>query len=253
MKIINDIINSIKYDADIEGIMRGLHWTAVISRNFGLASTVINESCLDHDHTENGNKQKGFLSDISALEVARFCYSNNTSEASLGLAAINSLIDINIKKCADVDGLKYIHKIGEGKNISVIGHFPFLENLSSIAKNLWVIEKRPKKGDFPEEKNAEFLPQSDIVVITSTTLINHSIDGILDLCKKGSVKMLLGPSTPMSEVLFDHGIDILSGSFVTGNDIVLKHISEGANFIRIKKSGAVRFVTMLKDGNNIKK
>ena len=116
---------------------------------------------------------------------------------------------------------------------------------------LWIIEKHPKQGDLPEEKGGECLPQSDIVVITSTTLINHTIKGIFDLCRKESVKMLLGPTTPMTEVLFDHGIDILSGSVVVNKEVLFKHISEGSSFFRIKQAGAVRFVTMVKDRADI--
>jgi hypothetical protein len=51
----------------------------------------------------------------------------------------------------------------------------------------------------------------------------------------------------MSEVLFDYGIDVLSGSMVIDIDVALKAVSEGANFIRLKKTGAVRFVTMTRD------
>lgn len=80
-----------------------------------------------------------------------------------------------------------------------------------------------------------------------TTLINHTLPTLLALCRKGSVKMLLGPTTPMSMVLFDHGIDVLSGSMVIDKDVVLKHVSEGSDFMRLKKTGAVRFVSMAKD------
>lgn len=63
--------------------------------------------------------------------------------------------------------------------------------------------------------------------------------------------MLLGPTTPMTPVLFHYDIDILSGSMVLDKDIVLKAVSEGSNFVRLKKTGAVRFVTMVKDRASI--
>lgn len=63
--------------------------------------------------------------------------------------------------------------------------------------------------------------------------------------------MLLGPSTPFSGVLFDYGIDILAGSVVTENDVVLRSVSEGASFMQIKKRGGIRFVTIIRDYDEI--
>jgi uncharacterized protein len=244
MKIISDILNSIKTDSTVKEVLRGLHWTAVVSKHCGLASAMPQETC---DHREEENESSGLLTDMTALKLAQFIYSSDTSKASLGLAAINSQLELNSEKCSDINGIDLLCEKGRDKNISVIGHFPNLDKLGSAAKNFWIIEKHPLPGDFPEDSIREFLPQSDIVIISSTTLINHTISNILNLCKENSIKMLLGPSTPLSEVLFDHGIDILSGSIVTDKDTALKYISEGANFIRLKKTGSVRFVTVIKD------
>jgi len=63
--------------------------------------------------------------------------------------------------------------------------------------------------------------------------------------------MLLGPTTPLSETLFDYGIDVLAGSVVTQKEIVLRSVSEGASFMQLKKKGGVRFVTIIKDYDDI--
>jgi len=249
MKIIDDILNSLKSNSDVEEVMRGLHWTAVVSRQCGLASAMPQEACT---HTEEASEADGSFTDMTAFELAQYIYSSDASKASLGLAAVNSLIELNTEKCSDINGIDLFYERGRDKNISVIGHFPYLDKLASVAKNFWIIEKHPLPGDFPEDSIREFLPQSDIVIISSTTLINHTIESILSFCKGNSLKMLLGPSTPMSDALFDHGIDILSGSIVIDKCTVLKYISEGANFIRLKKTGSVRFVTMIKDRKKLK-
>ncbi len=245
METLNDILRSLPADAPISEVRRGPHFNAVISRHFGLSSSMSQDVCCTEELTPPAPKAS--FTEMSALELARFSLSDKVSEASLGIAAINSLIDVDVGNCSDVDGLQLIYDMAGDKNVSVIGHFPFLERLSKVARNLWIIEKHPRPGDVTEEEGRNYLPQSDIVVISGTTLINHTLKEILQLCKKKSVRMLLGPSTPMSAVLFDHGIDILSGSVVTDTMTALKHISEGANFIRLKKTGAVRFVTMVKD------
>jgi len=247
MQFLKDIIGSIKKDAPVSEVRRGLLWTAVVSRSCGLSSTLAKDFCGHKDSDGAG----GSFTDMTALELASYSFSEDLSRASLGLAAINSLMDVDLERCTDIDGLKFVYEFGKGKNISVIGHFPFLEDLAQIAGNLWIIEKHPRPGDIPDKDGPDYLPLSDIVVISATTLLNHTLPGILDLCREKSIKMLLGPTTPMSEVAFDYGIDVLSGSVVTDTKKALKLVSEGANFMRIKKSGAVRFATMVRNMNHI--
>lgn len=197
---------------------------------------------------------KGFeplFTELTALGLARYCLDGGTSRASLGLAAINSVLDVDPGKHSDVEGLKLAKDLGKGKNISVIGHFPSMDDLAKEAKNLWIIEKNPRPGDYPEAMGNDLIPQSDIVVISSTTLINETLPGILALCRKDSVKMLLGPTTPLSDALFDYGIDMLAGSVVTDKETVLKSVSEGASFMQLKAKGGVRFVSMIKDFDDI--
>ena len=249
MEILKSIIKSINNDASIKEVRIGSHWTAVVSNYCGLASTLNPGIC--RGHAEDEDEAFHSFTDMTALKLAEYSFLPDIAKASIGLAAINSLIDVNMEKCEDLNGLDFIRNVGKNKNISIIGHFPFLDELAKRAKNLWIIEKRPGPGDLPVEKSAEYLPISDIIIISGTTLINHTLAGILKLCNNRSIKMLLGPTTPMADVLFDYGIDILSGSVVTNLDIALKYISEGANFIRLKKSGSVRFATMIKDRDNI--
>lgn len=247
MEILNSILADIRNDAPVQEVRRGLHWTAVVSRGCGLASTVSHGGC---SHGA-GEGMEGSFTTMSALELARLSLGEDMARVTLGIAAINSLMDIDPDKYDNVDGLQIIKKISKGKNISVIGHFPYLDSLAEEAENLWIIEKEPQPGDHTEENGKELIPQSDIVVITSTTLINKSLPGILALCKPNSVKMLLGPSTPLSPVLFEYGIDILSGSVVTEKDVVLRSVSEGASFMQLKKNGGVRFVSIIRDFNDI--
>jgi uncharacterized protein (DUF4213/DUF364 family) len=51
----------------------------------------------------------------------------------------------------------------------------------------------------------------------------------------------------MSEVLYDFGFDIISGSRVTDVSTALKHISEGTNFRQLKRTGSIKLFTMMKE------
>jgi len=245
MQVLKDIIDSLGSDAPVQEVRRGLYWTAVKSLHCGLASAMAFQQSCAGDADDGASRP---LTSLTALELAGRSLSPDLSQASLGLAAVNSLTGIDESRCSEVDGIGYVCGIASGKNVSVIGHFPGLEPLSETAANLWIIEKNPRPGDYAEDRSPELLDSSDIVIISSTTLINHTLEGILGMCRPGSVRMLLGPSTPMSSVLFDHGIDILSGSRVIDTELLFKLVSEGVNFRQIKRSGAVRFMTMLRQG-----
>ncbi len=243
MRILKDIISSITIDAPVLDVTRGIYWTAVVSRHCGLASTMIYDCKIEEGKEPS---RRPYLQ-MSAAALARGALSDSTADSSVGLAAINSLIDTDTDRFVDLNAADYLARHGQDRNISVIGHFPFVDDLKKMARNLWVIERRTQSGDHPEEETATLLGQSDIVAISSTTLINHTLGKILELCPAQSTKMLLGPTTPLTTVLFDHGIDVISGSIVSDRDTALTHIRQGANFRELKRTGSIRLVTLIKD------
>lgn len=233
-KVLSDIISSIEQDAEIREVAFGLRFNLVLSRYAGLASTL-------------GEPFIGKIKEKSCKRLAELAFSKNIKEASIGISAINSLINGDVSRCAEINASKIIYKLSEKKNVSVIGHFPFVDEIKKVAKNVWVIEKRMKEGDYPAHEKDHFVPLSDVVVITGTTLINHTFSSILLLCKKDALKILLGPSTPLSEVLFEYGIDILSGSVVLREVEIIESVRVGETFRKMKRKGGISLVTISKD------
>jgi uncharacterized protein len=244
MRILQEIIDSIEGDAPVKEVRIGPHWTAVVSRFCGLASTLTG---APNSHDTRKEKALPVSPEMTALELSQLSFSEDISEASLGIAAINSLIKIDESRCLEVNASDLLLEMGKGKNVSIIGHFPFVDTLKQSARNLWVIERRLRPGDYAEDEAETLLPQSDIVAISSTTLINHTFEPLLALCSRKSLKMLLGPTTPMSDALLDYGVDIVSGSRVIDEMTALRSISEGATFRQLKRTGSIRLVSMAKD------
>ncbi|MBN2153442.1 MAG: DUF364 domain-containing protein [Candidatus Lokiarchaeota archaeon] len=242
MRILEEIIASLEKGVEVREIRRGPLWTAVVSKHCGLASALNEGGCVGGGTSRDAAAYAG----IAADELAALSLSDSIPEASLGLAAINSLVDVDPEQCDEGDAAEFILKAGRGKNVSIIGHFPFVDVVREGARNLWVIEKRPQQGDLEEGASETCLPRSDVVVISSTTLINHTLPRLLELCPPGSTKIMLGPTTPMSPILFDHGIDMVSGSVVTDANIVLENVSKGMSFSAMKKFGGIRLVNLVR-------
>jgi len=241
IKILDELLEQMPADpAPVRNVLAGAHWTTVCSHVCGMASTLMGEG-------PHGGPQVPDAGDLclkSAQELARRVLSDELLDASIGMAALNSQLHIEGEPVV-INAADVLARHGNGKNIAVVGHFPFVDRLRPLARNLWVIEKRPAQGDLPEKAAEEFLPQADVIAITGTAFINHTIEGLLRLCPSKALVMVLGPSTPLSKVLFDYGVDILSGARVVDEAAALTSIQQGASLPQVR---GVRLVTYTAPG-----
>ncbi len=240
MQLLSDLIASLKdKNNPVQEVLTGAYWTGVVSRGCGLASTFRHEG---HPHP-NGVKDVGRLTEKSALELAEYARSEYPMEASIGMAAVNSLIEVEEARCIEKNASKILMEKGAGRNVGIVGHFPFIPELKARAKNLWVLEERPQAGDLRPESAGEILPRCDVVGITGTAFINHTIEDLLRWAE-GKFVLLIGPTAPLTPLLFDYGIHVLSGTVVIGKEEAFRCISQGATFREIR---GVRRVTMMKE------
>ncbi|MBC8264707.1 MAG: hypothetical protein H8E47_11355, partial [Anaerolineales bacterium] len=72
-------------------------------------------------------------------------------------------------------------------------------------------------------------------------LINRTFEGLVKLCRPDALVIVLGPTAPLSPVLFDYGVDVVSGTKVVDAEAVLHCISQGATF---KQAKGARLLTM---------
>jgi len=240
MTIISDLLSTLPRDPiPVQNVVIGVHWTLVTSRFSGLGSTLVNSG----PHGSGRMRDVGDLLNKNAQELAGWLESDNLLEASVGMAALNSIIEVPEKQLQPVNAAEVIEREARGKNLAVIGHFPFLERLKGMVRNLWVMEQNPYGDDLPEEAAQEYVPGADVVAITGTAFINHTIENLLPLCRQDALVMILGPSTPLHPMLFDRGISYLSGSRVVDPSAAQLTIQQGAGFPQVK---GVQVVTMVK-------
>jgi uncharacterized protein (DUF4213/DUF364 family) len=238
VKILDDLIHSLRGDGPARDVRVGRFWTAVWSRACGLASTV---GPNEHEHGATFVRDVGSLAGRSARELTRLAYSDSPLEAGIGLAAINSLLDVDEARCRELNAGDLLIERGRGKKVALVGHFPFVPALREAAAQLWVVELRPQPGDVAAEEVEAVLPQADIAAITGSAFINHTIERLLGLCRRESFVLVLGPTTPLSPILFDHGVDVISGTRVVDPVLALRCVSEGATFRQLR---GTRLLTM---------
>lgn len=94
-----------------------------------------------------------------------------------------------------------------------------------------------------KEEAQNILPRCEVVGITGTAFINHTLEDLLAWAK-GKYILLIGPTTPLTPFLFDYGIHVLSGTVVVNKVEAFKCISQGATFREVR---GVNRVTMMKE------
>ncbi|MBL7119571.1 MAG: DUF364 domain-containing protein [Dehalococcoidia bacterium] len=241
MELISDLISTLNLNTAVKDVRQGPFQTAVLTRNCGLAAT-------PHDPGYHHNRapvtDAGYLMQKEASELAQMAQSSNPFEAAIGMATINSLLDVDRQRCVDTNGGDLLAQEGKGKEVALIGHFPFVNKLREAARCLWVIEKHPQEGDIAETEAESLIPQADVVGITGSAFINHTIDHLLGLCSLKAYVVVLGATTPLSPVLFDYGVNAIAGTKVIDPKTVLRYVSQGATFRQLK---GIRLLTMKRD------
>lgn len=222
----------------------GVNWTLVVVQNragqqrAGLAATPASEQVALQTQFRLGPNP---VTKVEAAALAQSAQAADPVEAAVGLATLNALLQPEPEMLADIDAADWLVVHGRGRKVALVGRFPFINELKPVVGHLWVLELSPQPGEYRADQASEIIPQADVVAITSSSLINHTLDGLLALTHPEAKVMLLGPSTPLTPLLFDFGVHLLAGVQVIEVEAVLAAVATPANF---QKMTGVRRVSM---------
>jgi len=206
---------------------------------------------LTSEETPNScalTRRAGHLTESSALELARLALSWDVRSRIVGTAALNALSQLCLSNRPNrvLIGKGNIpdHVVVKGDVVTVVGNMaPMVDKLEAKAKKIYVLERTRQLRDdrtLPDTAAEEILPQSDVVLITGTSIINGTVDRLLELSKNARELALVGPTAGiLPTVLFDHGATAVATVKVTDANRVMKNISEGGG---VPSANAVKLV-----------
>ncbi|MFQ5963829.1 MAG: Rossmann-like domain-containing protein [Candidatus Scalinduaceae bacterium] len=224
----SDVIN--KLGITPKDIRIGVFYTGIVlsTGHAGMSYTPVQEIpeavCCPRSHAKMPSA--GTLLDFQLTDLMNYALDDNALKAAVGIATINALSAILLedetcqyKPSAYGNALDLV-KITSEDSVAMVGAFPpFIKSIQEIAKKLFVIEKNPRivgKGDMvaiePEVRLKEIIPQANILVITGVTLVNHTLGPILQLARRESEIVVVGPTASVyPEPLFKRGVTVLGG------------------------------------------
>ena len=191
--------------------------------------------------------------------------SKDLFDKSLGLGAINAIGQFIFKKCnfsfeyiSDSLGLLEIEK---HDTVGMVGFFPSLVNIiESKGNKLIVIEKKKellKKGkNWKVTLDPSELELCNKILITSTTVLNETIDEILQHCSNAEKVSMIGPTAGfLPDPLFKRGIDIIGGSQIIDSRLLIHSIRNNIRWGKsvkkyiIKRADYIGYENILKQLN----
>ena len=262
--LVKEIIGEDFQRLAIEKAVVGLFFTGVKLSNGtgGLCYTPIKDIpqavCCPSSAGRIFNPEK--MNGLPVREVIGGLTSNEPIKTAIAIATLNALsqtcwqngVAADYKILKNMDAQDAVTMPVE-KSVAVVGAFiPTLQALKAHGGTWWVIEQEPKtlKPDemphyVPAVESKEIISKADILIITGVTLINHTLEGILEAIKPGAEVAVMGPTaSSLPEALFRRGVGIIGGVRVKNPDRLLDIIASGGSGYHFLDKYAERIVIM---------
>jgi len=151
-------------------------------------------------------------------------------ESSVGIATANALTN-RWKSTQEKGDVLDILDFRKEDRVGMVGFFgPLVAPIRKAVQKLIIFERtsRPAQGFLPTDKALQELPNCDVALITSTSLINGTMDSLIEASQKCREIVLLGASTLLLPEIFKPlGVTMLSGVIITDPQSIFQIISEG--------------------------
>lgn len=260
-KVKNDLKDEL-YKINVERAVIGIFFTGVKlnTGNAGICASPIKEipEAVCCPSSARSMPHAGRLTNRSVLKYLDDALSDIPMKKTMGIAVLSALssycwekglvqgynmkIDMDAMECLDLNDESYPVLIG-----AIV---PVLRILKERKKPFSVIELDPrtlKPDEMPfyisPEETAKVVPKADVLVITGTTLINGTLEKILNLARPDTQVIVLGPTASLiPHAFFKRGINILGGDIITNPDKMLDTLAEGGSGYHLYGKSAEKVV-----------
>lgn len=128
----------------------------------------------------------------------------------------------------------------KGEWLGMVGYFrPLVEQLNQQGVKVLVLERQPERVVLSEgvrmTEDVRDLEACRVVLCTAATLVNDSLESILEATPHAESFSMVGPTgSGLPDVLFSRGVDTVGGVFFPSQDELFKRLRSGESW---KKAG----------------
>ncbi len=237
----------------IDRIIAGIHFTFVqLSNGYcGIAAVDHNMiNCCKSRNKDFGIFSPGKMHGEKLIDLINFS-ENSPILSFVKIAAINAVSaelteKAGYKVIESMDPLDLL-EIDNRKAICIVGAFTsYIKKIAESPSKLTILEldksaiqEEYQKYFAPAREFIKVLPQSDIIIITGSTLVNNSLDELLAAIPPIKQVIIVGPSAGIfPEVLFSKGVNIIGSTKITDPDQIFYAVGEGASGYHLFHNGA---------------
>ncbi|MFW9969543.1 MAG: Rossmann-like domain-containing protein [Candidatus Odinarchaeota archaeon] len=194
----------------------------------------------------------GKLTEKPLNELLNWSFEPPSLKKIIGIASLNGVsqhilqimnpykkLNVNL-----IDGLE----INKKTVVNFIGLIrPLIRKVSKLTQKITIVENSlsisSEFNNFNVKQNINQLKEEelfcDILFCTGTTLVNDTLEPILNKFKRKSQEIILiGPTASIiPDILFDQGIDIVGGMKILNSEATLQILQEGGGTKLFKKFG----------------
>jgi uncharacterized protein (DUF4213/DUF364 family) len=240
-----DLFTGRAQEVNIDILCLGLGYTAVTLSDGGIG--------LSYTHFESKKSCMLLNKHIDyegqpAVKLLEKIKSDHPVERSMALALVNALnypealgFPEDRKNSIMFDQFK----IGEGTRIAMVGFIgPLVELLKQKNALVEVLDRSRSMGQ-KEEFYAKLGSWADVLILTSTSILNNTTEEVLQNVSQRVKTVMLGPSTPMVAAAFQHlPVHMLAGTVPIDKENVLKAIRHGMGTPVLQKFSRKSFLSL---------
>lgn len=181
----------------------------------------------------------------SAVQMLDDLYRAQDLRRAMAIAVLNALVETLWRRDGvpgsaldgDEDAFNAIG-LKADEHVALVGAFPpYMRRLRKSGQRFHVLEMDPgtlKPEELPYYQPADLaphiVPQADVLVTTGTTLVNDTIDGLLELLRPGARAAIIGPTTTLVPGPYARrGVTVMGGTRVRDIDELLEILAEGGS------------------------
>jgi len=182
------------------------------------------------------NLDKSEFINKNPIDLAKKFGSSNIFEKTLGLGAFNAISQYIFRHSkfqldTTTDSLGLLNLKRDDKP-GMVGFFPPLVNhIKKMGIQLIIIEKKAsfvkKTENWEVTLDPSRLEACNKILITSTTVLNQSIDEILKFCSNAEKISMIGPTAGfLPDPLFKRKLDIVGGTLISDSNLFMELIQK---------------------------